>query len=136
MSNKNYEIFWRWGRFCPAENLVQRKFFLIEYFVHKGVSLKGFSKCKRYLSERFKLREIIFGSFLRKYNLVPNFWVRNIIHSTLKKHCVFFSVLAVVFRWSKKGIEISVQDNEDESCLFILWNKFKLAVLKVWRIIS
>ena len=61
MSNKNYEIFWSRGRFCPAENLVQRKFYLIEYFVRKGVSLKGFSKCKRYLSERFKLREIILG---------------------------------------------------------------------------
>ena len=63
MSNKNYEIFWSQGRFCPAGSLVQRKFFLIEYFVRKGVQ----SFFKRF----FKMQKI----FVREVHITGNdFW--------------------------------------------------------------
>ena len=63
MSNKNYEIFWSRGRFCPAGSLGQRKFFLIEYFVRKGVQ----SFFKRF----FKMQKI----FVREVQITGNnFW--------------------------------------------------------------
>ena len=68
VSQRFIYFFWRWGRFCPAENLVQRKFFLIEYFVRKGVQsfFKRFFKMQKIFVREVQITGNDFSEFLEE----------------------------------------------------------------------